>query len=265
MFQITPLDKTPEPTSVIHRLKIIVVRLGSLLEIILILSFWWLIFSQQESFAGFTLKEIVTYILVGNIIGFTASFLWSRIIAKDLKSTDSKMIIYKPLRYFCYILTHALSRCLVPLIISVGLNLLLLQILIGSFPVNLNIPTLSVMLIIIILAFFTEFMIAYLINLYIFWTIESVDVYRVILRFKKLLSGAYFPLTILPLAFSQIILLLPFAYSFYVPTQLYLGKVSLAQGIAGIFIQLFWIIVLYIIIKFAWSRKRAKINKQTRL
>lgn len=265
MFQITPLDKTPEPTGFIKHLKIIIVRLGSILEIVLILSFWWLIFSQQESFAGFTLKEIITYILVGNIISFTASFLWSRMIAKDIKGTDSKMIIYKPFRYFRYILTHAFSRCFAPLMISIGLNLLLLQILIGSFPLNLNIPILSTMLVIIILAFFTEFMIAYLINLYIFWTIESVDVYRVILRFKKLLSGAYFPLTILPLAFSQTILLLPFAYSFYVPTQLYLGKISLTQGIAGIFIQLFWIIILYVIIKFAWSKKHAKINKQTRL
>jgi ABC-type uncharacterized transport system permease subunit len=65
----------------------------------------------------------------------------------------------------------------------------------------------------------------------------------------------YFPLSFLGVSFLTISLFFPFAYSFYVPTQLYLNNISYEQGVIGLMVQLFWIVVLYFVIKISWKRK----------
>jgi len=75
------------------------------------------------------------------------------------------------------------------------------------------------------------------------------------MRLKKILAGNYFPLNILPMAFVSISMFLPFAYSFFVPAQLYLNKINQAQAIKGIGVQIIWIVIFFIIIKIAWKKK----------
>ena len=97
-----------------------------------------------------------------------------------------------------------------------------------------------------------------MINIYIFWTFESKHLFQIIIRLKKIISGNYFPIDMLSVVFVKISYYLPFAYSFFVPTQLYLKKISIQNGIKGIIIQIFWIIFLYIIISISWHKQIQK-------
>lgn len=261
MFAIKRLDDIKKKKPTLNHAGIFVLKIGSILELLIIVLFWLLLFTRYQELFGLTREEIITYILVGNILGLAANFIWARIIARDIKSTESKLLILKPIKYFEYILKRAFGKFFPTFIFVVGLNLILLQVFIGSFPVNLNPLILIVIFLMVILAFIIEFLIAYLLNLFIFWTIESVDIYRVLIRTKKLLAGAYFPLTLLPLALLQISLFLPFAYSFFVPTALYLKKLDLSYGIFGLGVQAAWIIVLYTVIKFVWDKKQSHDTK----
>jgi ABC-2 type transport system permease protein len=95
---------------------------------------------------------------------------------------------------------------------------------------------------------------SYLIGLVAFWTDEVSGLYATIDRLKKFLSGGYFPLNLLPLTYIKISYALPFSYSFFVPTQLYLGKINIATAINGIYVQGAWIILLALIIALVWRR-----------
>jgi len=52
--------------------------------------------------------------------------------------------------------------------------------------------------------------------------------------------------------FVNVSYFLPFAYTIYVPVQLYLGKISFAEGLRGLAIEILWLVALYIIIKVVW-------------
>jgi len=254
MFKITTLEN-PSDAGKLKKASAFILKFGAVLELLLILLIWIVIFSENTIFAGFTREEIITYIIGGSIISLFTGYLLQKMIRKDIESEQSSLLLFRPLKYFFFILTQGWTKILLPFAIAVGLHAIILYFFLDSFILNYNFLNIIIIGVMIILAFIFEFLLAYFLNLNVFWTIESPDFYRVLMRLKKILAGNYFPLSLLGLVFVNASLFLPFAYSFYVPAELYLNKISQAQAIRGIGIQIFWIIVFFVIIKMAWLKK----------
>jgi ABC-2 type transport system permease protein len=107
----------------------------------------------------------------------------------------------------------------------------------------------------ILLAFVIEFLISYLVKMFTFQIFESREFYGALVRLKRILAGNYFPLSMLPAIMVDFSMVLPFAYSFYVPAEIYLEKISILEGLQGLGIQLLWIVILYGVIKIIWRRR----------
>ena len=257
MFQITSL-KDPNAERLGRRIGGVVLKFGHIIELLTILVVWILIFSQNEMFGGFTRQEIITYLIGGSIISLITGYLLQRLITEDVESEKSYLLVYRPVRYFAHILTHGWAKAVLPFAVAVFLNFVILYFFFNSLILNYDIINIFIIGIMVVLTFILEFMIAYLLKLYVFWTIESPDLYQILMRLKKLLAGNYFPLSFLPVIVVKASLLLPFAYSFFVPAELYLGKISQTTAIRGIGIQIGWIVVLYIIIRLAWKKQVLK-------
>ncbi len=74
----------------------------------------------------------------------------------------------------------------------------------------------------------------------------------IILRLRRFFAGGYFPLNLLPTWFVTMSFFLPFAYSFFVPAQIFLGRMPLVTAWKGIGIEVMWIGILFIAIKITW-------------
>jgi len=256
-----PIKIIGQKKGVLYYLRMLMYKISSALEVLILLLLWLAIFSNKSMFGGFTLHEMVTYIIAGSLIGLISRYFLHRIISHDLFASDSKSLIYKPIRYFFHVLANGFGKNFLPFIIAVILHALVLYFFIDNFIINFEILCIIVIILMIILAFITEFLMVYLANLFIFWKFESTEFYTVLVRLKKILAGNYFPLSLLPPVFVSISLVLPFAYSFFVPMELYLKKIDIAAGLRGIGVQILWIILLYICIKFIWSAKYKKKEK----
>ena len=90
--------------------------------------------------------------------------------------------------------------------------------------------------------------------MFAFWFEEVDGIQSTVERIRRFFAGGYFPLTLLPLFLSTLSMYLPFAYSFFVPAQLYLKKMSLSEAAHGIGIQFVWILLLSLIIYVVWNR-----------
>jgi len=108
----------------------------------------------------------------------------------------------------------------------------------------------------ITLAFLTEFLLSVLSRQFVFWTFASTDAATILIRIRKLLAGNYLPLNLISPLFLQISLFLPFSYSFFVPTQLFLKKIDIKYGLIGLLIQATWIVLLFFLIKLVNKNKR---------
>jgi len=68
------------------------------------------------------------------------------------------------------------------------------------------------------------------------------------------LSGAVFPIDILPGVYQKIVMSLPFPYMIFFPVQVYLGKITGMSLIQGFVISIAWAVALYLAMRYVWSR-----------
>lgn len=238
-----------------YRFTVFAYRIGEMLEIIVLIFMWSAIYDSQTIIKGYTLQEMITYLLVGGLINVIVRNWLSEAVAKDIKNGNLSVFLTKPIEYMNYMFFREIGRISVAFFMSVASQTLVIIFFLDK--VILRFDSASHLLLIafmIILAFITEWLISYLIGLIAFWTDEVDGIYSTASRLRKFFAGGYFPLSLLPPLFVNISFALPFAYSFFVPTQLYLGKMDIATGLKGIAIQLFWIFALFVIVKFVWKR-----------
>lgn len=237
-----------------YRFTILTYRIGEIGEALALILMWTAIYGGQKIISGLTLREMITYILIGNFFHAMIRNFLSPLVARDIKDGRLSIFLIKPMSYFSYILSQEIGRVSLSTMMSMISSALVIVFFMDTFILNFDVAYLLVIFSMIILAFIIELLLSYLIGLIAFWTDEVDGLYSTIDRIKKFFSGGYFPLNLLPIAFVKISFAFPFAYSFFVPAQLYLKKLDLAVGLRGLLAQAIWIFILYGIIKIVWSR-----------
>lgn len=246
--------KTTWQRALTYRFTVLMYRLGEVIEMLILILMWTAIYKTQPEIQGFTLNEMITYILVGNLINFLVRNFLTDVIAFDIKDGRLSAFLTKPLDYMQFMFFREIGRISVSFIMSVATQLLVIVFFLDKLILNFELAYLLVIGAMIILAYILEWLLSFLIGLIAFWILEVDGIYTTAYRLRKFFSGGYFPLSLLPAALVNISFLLPFAYSFYIPTQLYLKKMDLMTGVKGIGVQLAWIVLLYLIIKVVWKR-----------
>lgn len=237
-----------------YRFTVLAYRIGEIGEMLVLILMWSAIYGGQKIIGGLTLQEMITYILIGNFFNVIIRNFLSSVIARDIKDGRLSMFLIKPMSYFSYILSQEIGRISLSTMMSVLSSVIVIVFFINTFIWSFDVAYFLVIVAMVILAFITELLISYLIGLIAFWTDEVDGIYATIDRIKKFFSGGYFPINLLPLMFLQVSFALPFAYSFFIPAQLYLKKLDLSVGLKGLLVQIVWIFIFYGIIKIVWGR-----------
>jgi ABC-2 type transport system permease protein len=254
MNKYLTIVKTYWQRGLTYRFTVFAYRVGDMAEDVVLILMWTAIYGDERVIKGFTLPEMVTYILIGNLFSSVVRNFLSGIMSRDIKDGSLSMFLAKPISYFNFIFFREIGRMSLVTIMSLFTNVLVVLFFLNSFVFNFDILSLLVISAMLLLAFVTEMLLAYLIGLVAFWTDEVDGLYSAFEKLKKLFSGGYFPLNLLPPAFVSLSFVLPFGYSFFVPAQLYLKKIDLGTGMKGILIQIIWIVALYALSNLVWKR-----------
>lgn len=236
-----------------YRFSVMTYRIGEMMEVLVIILMWSAIYGGQNVIKGYTLDEMVSYILIGNIIDVIVRNWMAGKVGEEIKNGYLSLFLIKPISYFWDMLFREVGRISLAIVVSVFSQIGVALFFIDKLIVNTDPLTLAVIVIMVGLAFITELLISFLIGLSAFWVDEMDGIFSTVNRLKKFLAGGYFPINLLPSVYVQASLLLPFAYSFFVPAQLYIYKMPLSQGMQGIAVQIIWIMLLFLMIKAAWK------------
>lgn len=237
-----------------YRFTILMYRVGEITEILVLILMWSAIYAGGNgTIKGFTLDEMITYVLFGNLCAAAVRNFLPSFVSRDINEGRLSMYLVKPIPYLKFIFINELGRSFLATFVS-----LITQILIICFfldKVVFNTSPLCIILIIgmVSLAFVIELLIGFLVGSIAFWTDEVDGIQATIERVKRFFSGGYFPLTLLPPPFAIASIYMPFSYSFFVPAALYLKKISISQGVHGIIVQIVWILLLALILNIVWQ------------
>jgi ABC-2 type transport system permease protein len=239
-----------------YRLNFFAYRFGSTIEIAAMLIIWTAVYRGAGSAVpGYSYEEMMTYVLVGWFFTcFTANYAFERIVSGQIMKGDVSMFLLKPMHYIQYILTFSIGRVSLALgsalLTQAVFATLFFPVLVLSFdPVRLFL--IAAMLVV---GYFLKLLFSFLLGFLAFWFTDVEGMMTFFNACRDFLSGGKFPLTLLSGIVGTSILYNPFAYTFFIPIQLFLGKISVREGLIGLAIEIGWLLFFALIVLVVWRK-----------
>ena len=196
------------------------------------------------------LKELISFIwLEQAFFALTYSFYRDKEILKMIKNGNVAYELVRPQNlYFMWafkIYGDKLSKVtlrFLPIIVIASLL---------KYPYKLyltiDIKTFIVFIIAFILASILVTVMVLLFHIICLYTLDDKGVINIFMVISDFLSGLVVPIPFFPKYLQNISNILPFRYVSDFPFRLYVGNISIQNGLIGIVIQIIWIIILFII------------------
>lgn len=197
----------------------------------------------------FEFKEIFTYYIIGSLISTNNGVHYNL----GGKITDGR------LSTLMIIPSNVLMRCVVSdqgwHFFSKIINIILISVIavVGRqfifLPSDMQVVFFT--FVVTIVGFVAEIYVNLMFGMLAFWMTDAWGIFDLQGNITNILSGKIIPLSILP--FSAIISVLPFAYFYFLPTQVFMQKYSTNQILQILTIGLLWTVILHFLTRYIWK------------
>ncbi len=237
-----------------YRLNFILWRVRNFLGFLLMYFFWKAVFSNNLEIAGYTSVQIFSYLVISTLISDLVFSTATGHIAGLINSGELNRYLLLPKHFFSIIGVKEVVDKLVNIffsIIEVSLFILIFKI---PVQITLDLSNLFVLILILSSVVIMNFFMSLIISFVGFW---SNEVWAPRFLFSVListLSGAYFPLDVLPEVLLKILKALPFSLLVFTPTQLITGKLDPAEGSQTLVFATIWTIIFFFFAVAIWRK-----------
>lgn len=238
-----------------YKANVIIFMLGEWIMITVSFFLWKAIFSSSPDkvINGFTLNEMILYVLISFLTTLMTSVDISFDIAREVKDGTIAINLIRPISYEKRMLFQALGGVLYNFVIIFVAAFTVVNLFfrfdLGSVDFfNILLYTLSMGMGIVI-----NFYFSYTFGLLSFKITNMWGLSQIVGAIMQLFSGALIPIVFFPAFFQNIIRALPFSSVVYTPTMIYLGKLAGIEALKALSLQLAWIIVMIMISRFMWK------------
>lgn len=222
-----------------YRIYIISEIIGSLLLPIVLNYFIWKSLLQTNTI-GYNLNEMMRYIIISNVILLFTQVRIEGEIEKDIKTYRFGQKLLLPIGYIKDKVFRYISNGIVRFTI---IYMPIIIIASDKLPGNLIYTCIS-----LIIGFLLNALLSFIIGFLSFWMTEIWGVAAIRSLSIGLLSGAIFPLDILPVSIQKMMLFTPFPYMTYIPSKLICDPhFSFEIVKEGFFISSAWMVIFYLI------------------
>lgn len=244
-----------------YKINFIMWRIRNILQIMLVYFLWDSIFTDSgKEIFGYDRAKILTYVVGLLIVRAFVLSAKAMEVAGEISRGDLNNYLTKPVNYFKYWFSRDIASKVINVAFAVVEITLIFILLKPDFYLQTNPLYIFAFLVSLLIAMFTYFLLLFLVSLIPFWAPEIAwgGHFLITVIILEFLSGAVFPLDILPITIQKIINLTPFPYLIFFPIQIYLGKLQWQYVFEGFGVSLVWIVLLFISLKYLW-RKGTKV------
>jgi len=220
---------------------------------------WSAVYSSGQTFAGYNLSQMLTYVSVGWII---RSFYWNTIdqeMAYEVIDGKIAMDLIKPVSVQWMWLARAMGESAFRLILLTAPTAIIVTLLFPVLP-----PASKLNFVLFLVAAIGSFFIMGALNFIIGTCAIPLTSILALIRAKfwliELLSGLLIPLSFFPRPLQILSSWLPFEHIANTPLQIYLGRFSLSQTLRLLATEYFWVAALLFLGHLWWIRATRKIT-----
>jgi len=240
----------------VYRLNFLLWQFRNVVSFLALFFFWQAVYSGRQEIFGYQREQMLSYIvgvsvLRGIVFGSRTADLAGMIRSGDLVNR----FLLRPWSivkaFFCRDLAAKFLD-----IIFITLEIYLISRLMR---VELFLPKSWGMIILFVIACLLStllyFFISFLLSTIAFW-VDNVWAPRWLfgIIFLEFMSGAFFPLDVLPSFVLKIINLTPFPYLIYFPLKIGLGQLAFGKIASVLMIMVFWLILAVLLTGSVWRK-----------
>jgi ABC-2 type transport system permease protein len=223
---------------------------------------WIALYAQRPEAFGVSLEQMVTYgVLSMAVQNLFYSFGVHYYISRQVRSGAMDLDLLKPLDFHIHMLARSAGEMLFRLFIMI-----IPAILCGYLFFELQPPATSLagflfavtLLIGYLISFHLEFLLGAL-------SLVTLDIHSIDWAFEALarvFSGQFVPLWLFPGVLGTLAGLLPFGSLLATPLSIYTGVLKGSAVLPAIGLQLFWLVILALLSRWAWERVQSRIVSQ---
>jgi ABC-2 type transport system permease protein len=244
-----------------YRFNYLTRTLFSFIPLFAMLSLWRTIYGSKGATAtssGYTEAEMIFYyMLVAVIDVFTAVNEDDWQIAADIREGNISQFLLKPIDYLWYRLCLFFSGRVAFIMMAFIPLAIFIFCFRNYFVLPANGTATLLFPISLVLTALLQFFISYAMAMLAFWLLEISTLIFILFAFEYIASGHLFPLSLLQAKFPALehaLMFTPFPYQMYFPITIYMGKISGAQVVNGLLMQLLWVLLTYAFARFMWRR-----------
>lgn len=225
---------------------------STVMRLLIIYYFWHAVYANKSTIENIDLTTMLTYIVVAMLLqGFVGGI--GDDLAHNIKNGNIAIELMRP-----YDLIYKMFA------IDVGAKIM--YVFQGSLPLLVvayffldlafpnSIETVFLFIISALLGVWIGTFFDFLVGVLAFWTVNVWGVRVLKESLITFFSGALVPITLFPDWLRTITEFLPFQAMIYLPVSIYSGLVTGVDAYIAIGIQLFWFIILYVLVRVIWSQ-----------
>jgi ABC-2 type transport system permease protein len=214
--------------------------LFSVCKILLACLMWSIIFKSRDQVGGYDFSSMITYYIIASLFGRldqSNGLNWQ--FSGEIKNGQFGKYLVRPLRPVLYFAACCYSKSLYVFSINLVAAVAWALIFAGRFSISANIMDICLSILIFLLGLNFMILFNYFLSIlsFKFINIDSLNVLKG--NFIEFVSGALIPLTVFPAVVTKVFSLLPFYYTVYYPTALFLDK-NVENPVTAIAVMIFW-------------------------
>jgi ABC-2 type transport system permease protein len=217
--------------------------------------------SGEESMAGFTRDDMISYLLLIHISRMFSSMPGlAGGITRDIRDGSLKKYLLQPLNMIGYLASyraaHKVAYITTSFIPYAGLFIACSGYF-NHFPdvrTFAGVLTLAAYMLSLLLSFLIGFFFDVCIGMIGFWVLEVTSLLWIVTTLNYFVSGQMFPLDLLPPFWRGVLEALPFQYLAYFPAVVFLGKVSGRALVWRLLGEMAWTLALMLLARWLFNR-----------
>ena len=231
--------------------------LSGILSSLIVILLWIAVYrySRQPSLGGYTLAEMITYLLGGGLLNsFLLTTAENPETSQSIQDGSLSGMLVRPLSpYWVWFFRDLGSKSFLLLMGLLGYLAVFVSFR-GQLVLQLQLPRLFFFLLAVALAALLQFLLFEGLSLLSFWLENTYGIRFTMRVMMEVAGGAIIPLSFFPALLQHLFLLLPFSYLYYLPMRIYLEKMSLPAAGGELLKEMVWIALLGFLNLVLWKR-----------
>jgi ABC-2 type transport system permease protein len=203
--------------------------------------------SGQKQLSGFTVQEMVAYLLLVHISRMFSSMPGLAAgIARDVREGTLKKYLLQPIDMIAYLVSYRAAHKMAYIATSALPYGLLFLLCWPMFPsMSFSPGQVAAYVVSLLMGFLIGFFFEAAIGMVGFWFLEVTSLLYIVNTLNFFVSGQMFPVDLLPHPWDTILKSLPFQYMAYFPAAIILGKIKGLDLIFGLVVEAVWIVAFF--------------------